>query len=187
MKDGAAEGVILTSRNLATCTVKAYPVDVEICFSKNPFGSASSSFGGVLGLKPAWSAEVALADGGETRVALPERLLGANLVIVASGADGRAEERLEFTPGSLDVQVAREVRQLRVRRADGRPFAGAYVKVYARDAAGFETKFHKDGYTDLRGAFDYASVSTDAEFRPAEFAVFVQSPEGVRTLRVEAR
>lgn len=187
MKGGVAEGIVLTARNLAKCTVKAYPVDVEICFSKNPFGSASSSFGGVLGLRPAWSEDVALEDGGETRVAVPKPLRGANLVLVASGADGRAEERLEITPGSFDVQVAREARQLRVRRADGRPLVGAYVKVYARDALGREVKFHKDGYTDLRGAFDYESVSTDTEFRPAEFAVLVQGSEGVRTLRVQAR
>ena len=34
-----------------------------------------------------------------------------------------------------------------------------YVKVYARLADG-TVKFHKDGYTDHRGRFDYATVST---------------------------
>jgi acyl-CoA-binding protein len=91
---------------------------------------------------------------------------------------------LELTPGALDVQVSRETRQLRVRDLKGRPLAGAYVKVYVRDASGSETKFHKDGYTDLRGAFDYEAVSTDTDFRPAEFAVFVQGADGVRTLTV---
>ena len=41
-----------------------------------------------------------------------------------------------------------------------------------------EIQFHKDGYTDLRGAFDYASISTDSSFKPAEYAVLVL-PEGV--------
>ena len=108
-------------------------------------------------------------------------------MLVASGADGRAEERLAITPGSLDVQVAREARQLRVRRADGRPLAGAYVKVYAKDVSGRETKFHKDGYTDLRGAFDYAGVSTDTSFRPAEYAILVlREGGGSATLTVKA-
>jgi len=186
-KDGVPEGVVVTARNLASCTLKAYPVDVEIGFSKDPFGQNGAVSGGILGMKPAWTEEVALAEAKETRVALPKGLRRTNLVLVASGADGRAEERLELTPGSLDVQVAREARQLRVRGADGRPLAGAYVKVYAKDASGRETKFHKDGYTDMRGAFDYESVSTDTEFRPAEFAVFVQGDEGVRTLRVSAK
>ncbi len=184
MSGGVVGGVILTARNLAKCMVKAYPVDVEISFSKNPFGGASASIGGVLGLKPAWAAEIALSEGKEARVSLPEGLRKANLVVVATGADGRAEDRLELTPGALDVQVSRETRQLRVRDLKGRPLAGAYVKVYVRDASGSETKFHKDGYTDLRGAFDYEAVSTDTDFRPAEFAVFVQGADGVRTLTV---
>ena len=184
LSDGVARGVILTAGNLEKCTVKAYPVDVEIGFSKNPFGGASASVGGVLGLKPAWSKEVSVAEGKETRVVLPDELRHANLVVVATGTDGRAEERLELTSGALDVQVLRETRQLRVRDLKGKPLAGAYVKVYVRDAARTETKFHKDGYTDLRGAFDYESVSTDTDFRPAEFAVFVQGPDGVRTLTI---
>ena len=184
MKDGVVEGVIITARSLAKCTVKVYPVDVEIAFSKNPFGGTAAGYGGVMGLRPAWTQDVKLEEGRETRVALPKELRRTNLVLAATGADGRAEERLELTPGTLEVQVAREARQLRVRDGRGKPVAGAYVKVYVRDAAGRETKFHKDGYTDLRGVFDYEAVSTDSDFRPAEFAVFVQSADGVRTLRI---
>ena len=40
-----------------------------------------------------------------------------------------------------------------------KPLPKVYVKVYARLADG-SVKFHKDGYTDQRGKFDYASVST---------------------------
>ncbi len=172
-KDGATEGVVVTARNLASCTLKAYPVDVEIGFSKNPFGADLAVSGGVLGMKPAWTEEVRFTDGREAHVALPKTLLRTNLVLVASGADGRAEDRLALTSGGLDVQVSRETRQLRVRERKGKPVAGAYVKVYVRDASGRETKFHKDGYTDLRGAFDYASISTDSSFKPAEFAILV--------------
>ena len=185
-KDGVPEGVVVTARNLAACTLKAYPVDVEIGFSKNPFGADDAVSGGMLGLKPAWTEDVALAEGKETRVALPATLRKTNLVLVATGAEGRVEERLWLMPGALDVQAAKEYGHVRVRDAKGRPVAGAYVKVYAKDASGAQTKFHKDGYTDMRGAFDYAGVSTDTEFRPAEFALFVQSADGVKTLRVPA-
>ena len=123
-------------------------------------------------LKPAWRREVALT-GDETRVELPAELTARNLVLVAEDAEGRAEARLEVTPCAFVVQVVRECRQLRVKGRDGKPLAGAYVKVYAKDASGHEIQFHKDGYTDLRGAFDYASISTDSSFKPAEFAVLV--------------
>ena len=186
-KDGATEGVVVTARNLASCTLKAYPVDVEIGFSKNPFGADLAVSGGVLGMKPAWTEEVRFTDGREARVALPKTLLRTNLVLVASGADGRAEDRLALTSGGLDVQVSRETRQLRVRDRKGKPVAGAYVKVYVRDVSGRETKFHKDGYTDLRGAFDYASISTDSDFKPAEFAILVlQEALGASVQRVAA-
>ena len=187
-KDGATEGVVVTARNLASCTLKAYPVDVEIGFSKNPFGADLAVSGGVLGMKPAWTEEVRFTDGREAHVALPKTLLRTNLVLVASGADGRAEDRLALTSGGLDVQVSRETRQLRVRDRKGKPVAGAYVKVYVRDASGRETKFHKDGYTDLRGAFDYASISTDSDFKPAEFAILVlQETLGASVQRVAGK
>ena len=184
---GALQGVALTARNLASCTVSAYPVDVEIAFSKDPFGTSASGYGNVVCVRPAWSAEVKLDGAGEKRVAIPKELGMRNLVIAASGAGGRVGERIESMPGSLDVQVSREFRQLRVRDTKGKPLAGAYVKVYARDAFGREVKFHKDGYTDLRGAFDYEAVSTDTDFLPAAYAILVQDEaNGVRILRVDS-
>jgi len=38
--------------------------------------------------------------------------------------------------------------------ASGKALAKVYVKSYVRTADG-EVKFYKDGYTDLRGRFDY--------------------------------
>ena len=94
---------------------------------------------------------------------------------------------LNVLSGALDVYAATEYGELRVRDRNGRAVPAAYVKVYARDASGRETKFHKDGYTDLRGAFAYAAVSTDFPFRPSEFAILVISDRlGVRTLTAKA-
>jgi len=51
------------------------------------------------------------------------------------------------------------------------------VKVYSRDVSG-EVHFHKDGYTDLRGRFDYASVSGPARDRsPKQFSLLVLHEE----------
>jgi hypothetical protein len=60
-----------------------------------------------------------------------------------------------------------------------------YVKVYARLADG-AVKFHKDGYTDLRGRFDYASVN-GPEKRPVErFALLVLSDDRGAVIREAA-
>ena len=52
----------------------------------------------------------------------------------------------------------------------------AYVKVYAQMADG-QVKFYKDGYTDLRGRFDYASLSTNDLDVAAKFSILILSDE----------
>jgi len=56
------------------------------------------------------------------------------------------------------------------------------VKVYARSDDG-NVAFHKDGFTDLRGRFDYASLSTDDALRATRFAILVISPEDGAVIR----
>jgi len=62
--------------------------------------------------------------------------------------------------------------QLKVTTQDGKPLAKAYVKVYARHADG-RVRFHKDGYTDIRGRFDHASVSGPPLPPVEKFAILV--------------
>jgi hypothetical protein len=49
--------------------------------------------------------------------------------------------------------------------ANDKPVSRAYVKVYARLRGG-TVRFFKDGYTDLRGRFDYASLNSSEHARP---------------------
>ena len=173
--------VVIRSENVGTCRVKAYPTDVEMTFSKNPFGEASVKDAATL-LRPVWQVTVK-PSARMRKLTLPKELLRQNLIVEAVDAEGRARASQTLLAGTLDVQVARERGRLRVRDTQGRPLAAAYVKVYARDAGGGTVKFHKDGYTDLRGLFDYASVSSDSEFKPDEFAILVlHDTAGVRTL-----
>jgi hypothetical protein len=52
------------------------------------------------------------------------------------------------------------------------PLPKTYVKVFARLPDG-TVRFHKDGYTDLRGRFDYASLSDDPNAGAQRYAVLV--------------
>ena len=58
----------------------------------------------------------------------------------------------------------------------GDPLAGVYVKVYARLLDG-EVSFYRDGHTDLRGCFDYSSLSTDKLTRVQRFAILLISKQ----------
>jgi hypothetical protein len=62
------------------------------------------------------------------------------------------------------------------RASDARPLPATYVKVYARDRAG-TVAFYKDGYTDLRGWFDYATLSTSDLDNVERFAILVCSDD----------
>ena len=65
--------------------------------------------------------------------------------------------------------------QLRVTDEKGRKsLSGVYVKAYAKMKDG-STRFYKDGYTDLRGRFDYASLSTNELDNVDRFALLVMS------------
>ena len=67
--------------------------------------------------------------------------------------------------------------QLRVTETkDNKTVPKTYVKVYARGTDG-QTRFHKDGYTDLRGRFDYVTQSNNPLDNVAEYSILVLSPE----------
>jgi len=56
------------------------------------------------------------------------------------------------------------------------------VKVFARRPGG-ELSFHKDGYTDLRGRFDYASLSGASDLPVERFSILVLSEKNGALIR----
>jgi hypothetical protein len=76
--------------------------------------------------------------------------------------------------------------QLRVTdAAGGKPRSQVSAEVYAR-LADVSVKFHEDGYTDVRGRFDYASVNTPERQAVERFAVLVLSDERGAVIREAA-
>jgi len=81
-----------------------------------------------------------------------------------------------YYANDLEVQLVEQYGRLQVRHAKtGQPLSKVYVKVYAKTPQG--AKFFKDGYTDLRGKFDYTSLNTDDIGAVSQFAVLVMSEE----------
>ena len=80
-----------------------------------------------------------------------------------------------YYPHSLGLQLTENYGQIRVaHEKSGKPLAKVYVKVYARMKGG-EVKFYKDGYTDLRGRFDYTSLNTNELDHVERFALLIMS------------
>ncbi|KJE96042.1 hypothetical protein CAOG_06416 [Capsaspora owczarzaki ATCC 30864] len=152
--------------------LRFYPSDVELLFSTNPFVRATSA--AFAYIKPHLTLPVSLpATGSAVTVALPKELLNGNVFVEV--VLGNLSKSTMFYSNGLTTHLMENYGQVRVvERASKRPIASAYVKVYAKLNDG-TTKFYKDGYTDLRGLFDYVSLSNDVFDSVKSFAVLVMS------------
>lgn len=157
-------------RNLTDVKVNYYLMDIELLFSRNPFVARSGDTVPVI--EPNVSEQVALENAvGSRRLDLPAQLKNRNVLVeVTSRGVSRSTV---VTANSLAATVVEPFGRVQVLSAQGRsPLEGAYVKVYARHKDG-NVRFYKDGYTDLRGQFDYATLSTSALDTVDRFAVLV--------------
>jgi transcription termination factor NusB len=164
------KAIQLTWQNLETVKVNYYLMDIELLFSRSPFVQNSGSQ--FSSIRPNLTRELKLPAGqSKLSVAIPDELLKRN-VLVEITAGGKTRTAAYFA-NAMDVKFTESYGQVRVGEPNnGRGISKVYVKVYARMADG-SVKFHKDGYTDLRGRFDYASVNTPERQAIERFAVLV--------------
>lgn len=170
--------VVLQHHNVAGCQLRFYRMDIELLFSRQPF--VQGDVERFSWIEPGATLDVPLAGDGRTPVAIPEKMRGANLVIEAV-APGLRRSVTHYAH-DLATQLAQQYGQIRVLRAGSQtPLPATYVKVYARERGG-AVKFYKDGYTDLRGRFDYVTLSTDDLDRVERFAILVVSDDAGATV-----
>jgi hypothetical protein len=166
------ETVVLQYANLAACEVRWFPMDAELLFSRDPFGEQDTDVFATI--RPARTDPLALVASARTAsLAVPEEFRGESVLVEVRGA-GLVRRAPRYAT-AMAVEVLQTRGQLRVTRAEtGELLPSVYVKVFARRSYG-PVSFHKDGYTDLRGRFDYASVSGEGEAPPEDFAILVLS------------
>jgi len=169
-----ARKVTVDYRNLESATVNYYLMDIELLFSRQPF--VKEYAGQFAYIRPNATATIKLpADKTSYAFDLPKEFHNANVMveIVAAGV----KKSQAYYANSLNVQVASEYGQVRVAHADtGKALPKVYVKVYARLRNG-QVKFYKDGYTDLRGLFDYTSLNTNELDIVEQFSLLILSPD----------
>ena len=166
-----AKQINLNYQNVPTVRVNYYEMDVELLFSRNPFVQQFS--GQFSSIKPNLTAEIKLDAAKTKAIPLPATLHNKNVLVEIVG--GGLTKSQAYYSHSLAVQVIENYGQVKVtNQATGKPIAKAYVKVYAQKSDG-QSKFYKDGYTDLRGRFDYASISTNDLDQTAKFSILILS------------
>ena len=97
-----------------------------------------------------------------------------NVVIEIVGA-GKQIFQTYFS-SSLKLTVNENYGELKVTDKSDKAVQKAYVKCFAKYNDGSE-KFFKDGYTDIRGKFEYAQLNSKDLDKVQKFSIFVLSDD----------
>jgi len=174
VQDG--DRMVVRHRNLDVVEAKFYLMDIELLFSRNPFAQQDGSRLSMI--EPNVTDAIKIEKSSSTKelnLVIPEKLKNKNVVIEVSG--GGLTRNLVLYANSLVINHSPNLGRLQVLTKQGlQPLEGAYVKVYSRDTSG-TVKFYKDGYTDLRGQFDYTLLSTNDLETTQRFSLLVLHPE----------
>jgi hypothetical protein len=172
--------VVLDYQNINDVVVNFYLMDAELLFSTNPFASIDQDAFSLI--RPNLTKPMSLsADAKQTSFDLPDEMKNRNLLVEIRGQD--LVRSLPYYANGMNVQIVENFGQLKVTAADdGRLLPQTYVKVYVQNADG-STSFYKDGYTDLRGRFDYATNSSITLEAATKFSLFIQNEKLGTTIR----
>jgi len=153
----------LAWKNLREVTVNYYLMDPEFLFSASPFVTQDASRFSII--KPTRTDKQTLpADRTALDLPLPDVFAKSNVLVEVLGAGQRKAQ--PYHANTLKLALAENYGRLDLRDSTAdRPVTKAYVKVYARLKNG-QVRFFKDGYTDLRGRFDYASLNSSLTPEP---------------------
>jgi hypothetical protein len=165
--------LILTHQNLDRVEVRYYQMDIELMFSRNPF--VQQEGGALMSIQPNRTETLALAEKkGKREIPLPKDYTNRNVLVEVSS--GGLSQSSVLVSNAMDVTLADAFGRLQATSGNGQPVERAYVKVYARHRDG-SVRYYKDGYTDLRGQFDYASLSTNDLDSVDRFAILTLHPD----------
>mmetsp|Transcript_54880 Transcript_54880/g.123284 ORF Transcript_54880/g.123284 Transcript_54880/m.123284 type:complete len:1990 (-) Transcript_54880:160-6129(-) len=159
----------IEATGLTEITAKLYSVELEMLFSRMPFIKAESLRSEFSFVKPIFEVSI---PGNSVSWQIPPEFRNMDLAVELVASKTLHVFQMHYASG-LRVAVAEQHGYLTVTNADGAPLPATYVKVFAKVSGA--QKFFKDGYTDLRGRFDYASLSGDSASQVSRFAILVAS------------
>ncbi|NBB84430.1 MAG: hypothetical protein GVY28_13635 [Alphaproteobacteria bacterium] len=166
--------VVVDYQNLEAASINYYLMDIELLFSRRPF---VQDYGEQFAyIRPNRSTRIDLPDDrNSVTFDLPAALAGRNLVVEADARGRGHRASAVHLSSALRVNLIENYGQVQVTgRDDNKPRSKVYVKVYAQRADG-STRFYKDGYTDLRGRFDYLSLNTRQLGNAEKFSLLILS------------
>ena len=165
------KSLVIDYQNLQDITIKYYIIDLEILFCRSPFlAQNTEDFSYVLpNMVESLKLDPKLC---EFRTKIPEKYVTKNIVIEANGKG--TQSLVTYFSTSLKVSIFENYGELKVTDENGKGLPQVYVKICAKMKSG-SSSFYKDGYTDIRGRFDYVSHNASKLTDVQKFAIFISS------------
>merc|ERR1711935_57973 len=166
----------MSVRNVSSFTIKYFKTDLEVLFSKSPFLSQDSK--NFSYVSPYESEVVTVQKSSAINAVtqeIPESLRKFNLYVQVTA--GSYSKTLSYFPTNLGIKIQENYGIVKVHDTEsGRPLPKVYVKCFMRNISGAVT-FYKDGYTDIRGSFDYARLNIDKLSSIDKFSLLIVGDE----------
>lgn len=161
-------------------TVKIFRTDLEVLFSKTPFLDEIGKNFSLLVPYSSITHKIKNPNGdyANGEISIPEGLLEQNLYVQVCGIEKSVT--FPYFPSSLRIFIYENYGMVKVAdQRTSKPLPRVYVKCFVRMTSG-ETKFYKDGYTDLRGSFDFVRLNKDVISQIDKFTLLIVSQDQVR-------
>jgi hypothetical protein len=174
----------ITYMNLDCITVSFFKLNMEILFTKDPFLDKNITNFSYINPNVEMVKRVnSSSDFDSMIIEVPDALKAFPLFVHIQGKSKSASLKI-FNSG-LTVHPIEEFGLLKVADKQGKLMNSVYVKCYFKGKNG-EVKFYKDGYTDFRGSFDYASLNSDSLDKVEKFSILVKDlAKGATVLEVK--
>lgn len=161
--------------------ISYYIVELEPIYTKNPFRDLSTTNASDFSfVKPVLKKRIPINVENQasefistsTEIA-DQDLRKQNLVVEIT--TNQKTVTLNYFPSELEVYVIEKLGQVKIKHK-GKPLMKVYVKCMTKNSSN-QMVFHKDGYTDLRGTFNYAYLNSDPNTEIMKFSIFIKSKE----------
>ena len=175
MIEKKGQDINIIYKNISELTIKYYLIDIEILFSRSPFvKNAKVDFGFV---KPQIIENIKVNNEYKENIytlKIPKDLKNKDFLIEVSSNKKRENEI--YYSSLLKYTVIESIGEIKIMDSNLKPLPEVYVKCFCETNNG-KIKFYKDGFTDLRGKFDYVSLNNDLIKEKKKFSLLMVSKE----------
>ncbi|CAD8195213.1 unnamed protein product [Paramecium octaurelia] len=164
----------ITYANIHSISIEHYLIDLEVIFSKNPFLS-DQNYNNYTYTKPIYSSKHPLKftqTQQQLTILFPDNLKHKNQIIQIKGDTKIVSHH--YIETKLQINITENSGQLRISNQEGKYLEKIYIKTFVKKNDG-QNQFYKDGYTDLRGRYDYATLDSQTLEKVSKFAVLIVS------------